>query len=100
MSIIFIFIYLYYILLIVYACEFHKMFSEVYTKRLSLVISHAMMFGLSSVVLYQYYDNYIMYFVMWEEYASAFIYMAAFGAFIAFGGIFIHVRAYFCPKYR
>ncbi len=95
-----IFIYVYYILLMVYAYEFHKMFSAVYTKRLSLVISHVMMFGLSSVVLYQYYDNYIMYCLMWEEFVPAFMCTAIIGAFIAFGGIFIHVRAYFCPKYR
>ena len=95
-----IFIYMYYILLIVYAYEFHKMFSAVYTKRLSLVISHAMMFGLSSVVLYQYYDNYIMYCLMWGEFAPAFMCTAAVGAFIAFGGIFIHLRAYLYPKYR
>lgn len=95
-----IFIYVYYILLAVYLYEFHKMFSPMYTKKLSLVISHVIMFGVSLVVLYQYYDDYIMYCMMWGEFAPAFIYMAAVGAFIAFGGTFIHVRAYFCPKYR
>ena len=95
-----IFIYMYYILLIVYAYEFHKMFSAVYTKRLSLVISHVIMFGVSLFMLYQYYDNYLMYYMMWEECVPAFISAAAVGALIAFGGIFIHLRAYFCPKYR
>jgi hypothetical protein len=95
-----IFIYVYYILLIVYAYEFHKMFSAVYTKRLSLVFSHVMMFGLSLIVLYQYYDNYIMYCLMWEDFAPAFMCTAIIGALIAFGGIFIHLRAYFCPQYR
>ena len=95
-----IFIYVYYILLMVYLYEFHKMFSSMYTKRLSLVISHVIMFGVSSFVLYQNYDNYIMYCLMWEEFAPAFTCTAGIGAFIAFGGIFIHLRAYFCPKYR
>lgn len=93
-------IYVYYVLLAVYVYEFHKMFSSVYTEKLTPVISHVVMLIISLIVLYQFYSNYIIYALMWEEFASMFVISSAVGAFIALGGIFIHLRAYFNPKYR